>query len=323
MLNERAAIMHLILGQLVYTSFAKVGFRLVASDQVPIEIQQAFIEHVASKQWDSYAPPKFGYRAVYLYQVTREHSLFGWLYNDGTDDKGRYNVPYFICYYLAGSLHTSDLVNIFTCLHKGPVALIDRYNLPAIEAVVLRNLWSYQAARSGVGIALGVRRSSYILLNQGELLNLFVSVYEQQMFIELNGQTCQQQVGWRGKETHRSTGNLCSELRKRDAYRKNVSPVKVRIAVAGNESDTSLPAEPVLPQMLSPKRRLKIGLRTTDNYLAVPAYKNSRLLLGVVIAATVLALIVSIYTLLEMSIMEPRQDIPSVKKSLFFHFLKS
>lgn len=301
--------MHLLLGQLVYTSFARVGFRLLASDQVPVEIQQAFIEHVASKRWDSYTPPQPGYGAVYLYQVTSEHSLFGWLYNDGTDDKGRYNVPSFICYYLAGQLHQGHLVNIFTCLHKGPVALIDRYNLPTIEAVVLRNLWSYQAARSGVAIALGVRRCSYILSNQGELLNLFVSVDAQQMFVELNGQTYEQQEKWRGKQ--------------RDVHCENVAPVKVRISVASNESDTRLHEPTVLPQILSRRRSLKIGLPKTENYHTVPAYKNSQLLLRAVIAGTVLALTVAIYTLFEISSWELRHDIPSAKKSLLFHFLKN
>lgn len=300
--------MHLLLGQLVYTSFDKVGFKLLASDQVPPEIQQAFIEHVASKYWDSYAPPQPGYRAVYLYQVTLEHHLFGWLYNDGTDDKGRYNVPYFICYYLVGPLQASHLVNIFTCLHKGPLALIDRYNLSTIKAVVLQNLWSYQAARSGVEIALSVRRCSYILLNQGELLNLFVSVYEQQMVVELNKQTYEQQGKWRGK--------------KKDVHHKNVAPVKVRIGVPSNESDPSLLVQTVPPQLPSQRRSLRIRLPETDNYSTVPAHKNSQLLLGVAITATILALTVSIYTLLEMSILEPKKlDIPSAKKTLLFQIL--
>jgi len=43
------------------------------------------MERVASQRWDSYEPPKSGYRAVYLHQVTPDHSLFGWLYNDADD----------------------------------------------------------------------------------------------------------------------------------------------------------------------------------------------------------------------------------------------
>lgn len=185
--------MPLLLGQIVYTSFAGIGFRLLKSAQVPKEIQQAFIDRIASEHWDSYNPPQSGYRAVYLHQLSPECSLFGWLYNDGADDMERTHVPYFICYYLAEPLNAVQLENIFTCLHKGPLALIKRHGLPeTFEDIVLR-LWSYQPASPGVAIALGVRKRSRIALKQGELLNLFIPVDEQQMFIELNGQTYEQQ----------------------------------------------------------------------------------------------------------------------------------
>ena len=91
--------MPLSLGQIVYTSFTGIGFRLLASAQVPSEIQQAFVEQVVFRHWDSYNPPESEYRAVYLYQVTPEHILFGWLYSDGSDDLKRTHVPYFHCYY--------------------------------------------------------------------------------------------------------------------------------------------------------------------------------------------------------------------------------
>ena len=185
--------MPLLLGQIIYTSFTGIGFRLLASAQVPKEIQQAFIEGVASQHWDSYAPPKSGYRAVYLHQVTPESNLFGWLYNDGADDMDRTHVPYFICYYLAGPLHAVQLENIFTCLHKGPLALIDRHNIPAtLDNIFVPNFWSYQPARPGVAIGLGVRKRSHIALKQGELLDLLVPIDEKQMVIELNGQAEEQ-----------------------------------------------------------------------------------------------------------------------------------
>ena len=174
--------MALLLGQLVYTSFAGMGFRLLASAQVPTEIQEVFMERVISQRWDSYAPPKSGYRAVYLHQVTPEQSLFGWLYNDGVDDMERTHIPYFICYYLGSPLHPVQLENIFTCLHKGPVALVDRQSLPpSLEPLVLRNFWTYQPVRSGVAIPLAVRKRSHLVLKQGELLDVFVPVNEKEM----------------------------------------------------------------------------------------------------------------------------------------------
>ena len=181
--------MALLLDQLVYTSFAGMGFRLLAGEQVPTEIQEAFMERVVSQRWDSYAPPKSGYRAVYLHQVTPEQSLFGWLYNDGVDDMKRTHLPYFICYYLRSPLHRIQLENIFTCLHKGPVALADRQSLPAsLETLVLQNFWTYQPVRSGVAIPLAVRKRSHIVLKQGELLDVFVPVNEKEMADELNQQ---------------------------------------------------------------------------------------------------------------------------------------
>lgn len=186
--------MYLLLGQLVYTSFAGRGFTTLASKQVPIEIQQTFMQLV-SQYWDSYNPPVSGYRAVFLHQISSEQTLFGWLYNDGTDDMGRSDVPLFVCYYLTEPLFDFQLANIFICLEKGPVALIDRHDPSAcLETKVVPNLWSYQPAVSGVAIPLAVRQRSYFALRQDELLELFVPIDKQEKTIGLSGQTYEQQI---------------------------------------------------------------------------------------------------------------------------------
>ena len=183
-----------LLGQLVYTSFPEVGFKVLASAQVPIEIQQAFIQQVVHQRWNSYNPPSSGYRAAYLHQVTLDHTLFGWLYNNEVDDLGRTNVPYFLCYYLAELLHADKLENIFTYLHKGPLALIDRQHLPvALETIVAPDLWSHLPAHIGVAIPASVRERSHVVIKQRRLLNLFVSVDEGVIVTELNGQVYKQQ----------------------------------------------------------------------------------------------------------------------------------
>ena len=183
-----------LLGQIVYTSFPGVGFRALASAQVPIEIQQAFIQQVVHQRWNSYKPPSSGYRAAYLHQVTLEHTLFGWLYNDELDDLGRTNVPYFVCYYLAELLHADKLENIFTCLHKGAVALIDQQHLPvALETIVAPDLWSHLPAHIGVAIPANVRAHSHVVLKQSRLLDIFVSVDEGVIVSELNGQVYKHQ----------------------------------------------------------------------------------------------------------------------------------
>lgn len=183
----------LLLGQLVYTSFPGVGFRVRSSAQVPTQIQQAFIQQVVNQHWDCYNPPRSGYRAAYLHQVTLEHTLFGWLYYDEVDDLGR-RVPYFLCYYYAKQLDAVQLENIFTCLQTGPVALIDLQSFPAtLETIVAPDLWSYQPARKGVAIPESVRERNHIALKQRRLLDLFVSVDERDIVIELNEQFEKQQ----------------------------------------------------------------------------------------------------------------------------------
>lgn len=187
--------MDLILGQLVYTSLAGVGFKTLASDRVPKEIQKAFCESFVPRYWNSYNPPPSGYRAVYLHQIAPEHTLFGWLYNDGVDDLGRGDVPYFICYYQAEPLLDFHLKNIFTCLQKGPLALIDRHSPPAsLETRVVPDLWSYQPARPGVVLPSVVRARSRIALKQEKLLDLFIPVDQQQTIVTLDGQTYEQQM---------------------------------------------------------------------------------------------------------------------------------
>ncbi|MGF1479669.1 MAG: roadblock/LC7 domain-containing protein [Cyanophyceae cyanobacterium] len=164
--------MSLQLGQLVYTSFPDIGFKLIASQQVPQQLQQVFMQLVY-QHWDAYNPPSFDYRAAYLYQFSSEQCLFGWLYNNGMDDFGRSHIPYFLCYYLADPLHADHLNSIFTCLQKGPVAIIDRQpsSSPLMLSVSPAN---YQPARPGVAIIPQIQRQCHQSLEQNELLNLFV-----------------------------------------------------------------------------------------------------------------------------------------------------
>lgn len=185
--------MDLLLGQLVYTSFSKTGFKLLASAHVPTEIQQAYLQHVVSRHWNSYNLPS-GYQAVYLYQTAIQHTLFGWLYNEGVDNLGRSHVPYFICYYLGEPLLDFHLEIIFTYLQKGPVALLNQNSLSAsLETMVIPDLCNYQEVRLGVVVPLSIREHSQTALKQRELLDLFVPINNQETVIELK-QTYEQQI---------------------------------------------------------------------------------------------------------------------------------
>ena len=335
--------MYLLLGQLVYTSFAGRGFRTLASPHVPLEIQQAFMQHVVSQYWDSYNPPKSGYRAVYLHQVTPEQTLFGWLYNDGTDDMGRSDIPYFVCYYLAEPLFDFQLANIFTCLERGPVAVVDRHSRTAcIETKMTPNLWNYQPAQSGVAIPLHIRQQSYFTLRQGELLNLFVPVYEQEMVIDLNGQTYEQQIANLSIYTRYvidgievSTTALDRENPATDAsYKQKLQPYKQPV---GKKNQREYPlkiitpnllvnknlrasksrhrqtvivepafrhsfANQVLQQNISKQPNLSRTLNQNTNNDSGLAYRKTQLLLKIGIAATVLALASAIYGLQQANI---------------------
>jgi predicted regulator of Ras-like GTPase activity (Roadblock/LC7/MglB family) len=173
--------MPLLVGQIVYTSFPSVGFKSVASQEMSLDVQQTFVQQVVYPNWDSYNPPHTGYKAAFLYQLSPDRCLFGWLYNEGNDDLGRANIPYCIGYYLTGLLSTVQLENILTCLDMGPVMIIDRDRPPIfLDNVIIPDLCNYQPARSGVTIASELRKQTHKQLLQKKLLNLFVGVNDLQ-----------------------------------------------------------------------------------------------------------------------------------------------
>lgn len=200
-----------LLGQLVYTSFPKVGYRLYVSTDVPPEIQEAFIQQVVYQHWNSYKPPKAGYRAAYIYQVTSEHTLFGWLYNDGMDDLGRSHVPYFVCYYYSERLHTVQLANIFTWLQTGPIEQIDQPISSSLAPIVTTNLLSYQPVRKGVEIPLLICEQSHAALKQEKLLKLFIPSEQAEILVTLDAQYKQQATDSCHQDIEIGTASLNSQ----------------------------------------------------------------------------------------------------------------
>jgi hypothetical protein len=167
--------MSLILGQLVYTSFPKGELKILTSEGISPDVRDAFIERV-TEYWAAKGPSRPGYRCVYLHQITREKTLFGWLYNDDMDEVGRSHRPYFIGYYLTGPLTPSKLKNIFALLEQGPPHEIDRQNPPEyLEPVVAPDLWNYQPVRAGVAIPIQVSERSFRVLAKKQLVDFFVS----------------------------------------------------------------------------------------------------------------------------------------------------
>lgn len=167
--------MRLLLSQLFYTTFPDTGFQILASPQVPKEIERVFSQQIIARYWNAYNPPPSGYQAAYLHQVTPEHTLLGWLYNDGADELGRSHVPYFVCYHLAQPLLDFELKCLFTCLQLGPLFLIDRHRPPeTVPQFIVQDMDTYQSVRPGVSIPTSLQKQSLIALQECKSIDLFV-----------------------------------------------------------------------------------------------------------------------------------------------------
>ncbi|MBW4613148.1 MAG: WD40 repeat domain-containing protein [Desmonostoc vinosum HA7617-LM4] len=206
-----------LFGQIIYTSFAGVGFKIFKSEEIPPEVQQFFLQQLVYKNWDAYDPPSAEYKAVYLYQISAEQTLFGWLYNDGFDDFGRAHIPYFICYYFAGKLQPLLLENIFTCLQTGIVSQVDREITPDfIEGVFIQDFNKYIPARQGIAISTKMREESHIALQQGMLLNLFISNNAEVRFSQISA--AQKKLVYQQEAVSIASGNILLNQQENKQY---------------------------------------------------------------------------------------------------------
>jgi hypothetical protein len=172
--------MTLILGQLAYTYFHGEGFQIIVSDEIPSVIQEAFVEHIVYRHWDVYDPPKAGYRAAYLYQVSLEDWLFGWVHDNGADDLGRHRVPSFRCYYLKGTVHPVQLDRIFACLQAGPLTFLDHHRFPEdLEALISDDAWGDLSLHQGVTTPTRLREQSHTMLQQKNFIDLLIPLEPQ------------------------------------------------------------------------------------------------------------------------------------------------
>ncbi|MBD2778553.1 hypothetical protein [Iningainema tapete] len=160
------------LNQLVYTSFANVGFKLLTSEKVPKEIQQIFLNQIVNRYSNADEHQNLG-STTYILQIAPESWLFGWLYHQ--NDTSHNHIPYFHCYYLAEPLYTLRIEKVCACLQKGPIALVERHNCEPLEPLVLKDLNQYQAAKPGVVIPWEVREQIYANLKQEKLIDIFIS----------------------------------------------------------------------------------------------------------------------------------------------------
>ncbi|MGK7940348.1 MAG: V4R domain-containing protein [Crocosphaera sp.] len=168
--------MYIAVEQLIYTSFDDLGFKCLVSPLISPDIEKTFINNIVEKYWNHYNPPESKSRRAYLTQVSLEQTFFGWLYNDGSDDLGRENIPYFICYFLPARLNLSYLNFIWKCLAIGPVMDIDRQTPPeALDTVIVPKNCHYQPSRNGVYISQNIQKKSHQNLQKGKLIHQLVA----------------------------------------------------------------------------------------------------------------------------------------------------
>ncbi|MEO0373468.1 MAG: hypothetical protein AAF329_02345 [Cyanobacteria bacterium P01_A01_bin.17] len=164
--------MSLVVGQIVYSSFPQIGYQVFANAEMPESVQSAFVEDIVHKHWDVYEPPPQGYRAGFIHQAHPDHTLFGWLFNDGDDDHGRPHTPYCLSYHLNQPLE-SDVANfIVQCLQKGPVALIPRHIIPE-QPGRLEITSDYEPADLGITFTAVQQQKIQEQLQQPSLLQCF------------------------------------------------------------------------------------------------------------------------------------------------------
>lgn len=84
-----------LLGQMFFTSFRGSGFQFVHSPSVPANVEQIFRDQIIERHWVDHTPPPKSWRAAYILQLEQQQTIFGWAYNDGRDESGRDDVPYF------------------------------------------------------------------------------------------------------------------------------------------------------------------------------------------------------------------------------------
>ena len=171
--------MSLLVEQLIYSSFSQLGFKYIASVNVPLGIQQFFYQHIVSQLWDTYNPPDRKFKGVYIYQIDFHNTLFGWLINDGKDEFDRGDIPYFHCYYLQELLDSKQLFKILACLEAGPLKRISRDEAKiSLDPVILADNYQANAFELGIKLSKDIRLFSQRQLREGKPLQWFISSKE-------------------------------------------------------------------------------------------------------------------------------------------------
>jgi hypothetical protein len=174
-LSSLESEMTVLLGQIFFTNFIGSGFQFIPSPSVPVNIAQIFRKQIVETYWEDHAPPPRDWRAVYILQLEPCQTIFGWAYNDGRDDYGRDDVPYFFGYYLGLPFDKMIVDLIIAFLGKGPGNAPNRQAAPPqLEDIAAPDLWNYIPQRPGVIVDSMARENIYKSLLERRSVKLFV-----------------------------------------------------------------------------------------------------------------------------------------------------
>ncbi|MBE9189689.1 PstS family phosphate ABC transporter substrate-binding protein [Gloeocapsopsis crepidinum LEGE 06123] len=312
--------MDLLLRQLHCTSFAGRGLKQLVSQQVPLEVRKAFSDRIISYYWEPSNPPTLGYRAIYLYQITSEQTLFGWLYADGIDQNGSV-IPYFACYYLDETLLSFHLEMILTYLQKGPLTVIDRNNPSTlVETKVISNLWNYEPARPGVVLSSEIRQQCHTALSQEKLITLFIPLSAQETVIFPSEQTYEQQIANLSVYQHYIIEGIVShddlispktlneqgkpKFQQSENDIKNIRELQQSSLVKVKENSLAITQNNSSHQKSSREKVLSQDEQLNLNTMPYN-HTNIQFLLRIGIIATALAVTISLYRLIQIIILSP------------------
>ena len=164
----------MLLDQLIYTRFPESGFQLLTSPQIPMEVQDAFLQSIIHPHWHASDPFPPDFRAAYLHQIAPAQTLFGWVYNQSREGSGPNNTPHFLCYGINETLNCEWLDIILDCLERGPIAPAEWQSTShSLAPIPFPENGDYRPIHFGVTIPSSLRLHNHLLLEQQNLLSFF------------------------------------------------------------------------------------------------------------------------------------------------------
>jgi len=161
--------MSLLCDLLLYASLPGRGFSLIANPQVDENACALLVDRVVGRLWDPYHPPLAGFRAAFVeHEPHSGVTLFGWVFDEGSDDLGRAHAPCFLALCPRSPIRPGDLAAIFTALAEGPPSVDSTATpLPTVAIPLVA-----PASRPGVAIDPSLQTFAFEAVAEGKPLSL-------------------------------------------------------------------------------------------------------------------------------------------------------